>query len=332
MPAGNLSDQIARSLRASIISGQMVPGVTYSVPALAEEFGVSSMPVREAVLALVQRGLMSAVPNKGFRVVELTDKDLDDIMELRLMLEVPAVVNASSAVTDKLMVELRKIAKDIARAAKSGQLVDYLEADRHFHLTLTALADNPRLNDIIDDLRSRSRLTGLGTLVERGALTESAHEHVQMLDAIAVRLHDKFLVRSVTAHHAATAMQCGCDGEQCCPRILRRAGDDPDHAARVLVRIRRRRCEPCTGISDRCVCRLHFDADIGEQHFPTVHGSRCDDVRRTKRTEGDGHVRTDGDTGDGTGIGVHTAGDVDGEREDLRIVECTCNQCRIPVE
>jgi DNA-binding GntR family transcriptional regulator len=185
MPAGNLSDQIARSLRASIISGQMVPGVTYSVPALAEEFGVSSMPVREAVLALVQRGLMSAVPNKGFRVVELTDKDLDDIMELRLMLEVPAVVNASSAVTDKLMVELRKIAKDIARAAKSGQLVDYLEADRHFHLTLTALADNPRLNDIIDDLRSRSRLTGLGTLVERGALTESAHEHVQMLDAIA---------------------------------------------------------------------------------------------------------------------------------------------------
>lgn len=181
----NLSDQIARDLKASLIAGQMVPGVTYSVPALAEEFGVSAMPVREAVLSLVQQGLMTAIPNKGFRVVEFTDKDLDDIMQLRLMLEVPAVVAAAPAVTDKLMAELHKVAKEIARAAKAGQLTAYLEADRQFHLTLTSLVHNPRLNELIDDLRSRSRLTGLGRLVERGSLSESAAEHLQMLDAIA---------------------------------------------------------------------------------------------------------------------------------------------------
>lgn len=184
-PSENLSDQIARSLKASLISGQMVPGVTYSVPALAEEFGVSAMPVREAVLSLVQQGLMTAIPNRGFRVVEFTEKDLDDIMQLRLMLEVPAVVAGAAAVTDKVMAELRKLSREIARSAKSGQLNQYLESDRQFHLALTALVGNPRLDELIDDLRSRSRLTGLGRLVERGALSESAQEHVDMLDAIA---------------------------------------------------------------------------------------------------------------------------------------------------
>lgn len=181
----NLSEQIAAVLRASLISGQMTPGVTYSVPALAEEFGVSSMPVREAMLSLVQQGLMSPVRNKGFRVVELSAKDLDDIMHLRLLLEVPTMVSVSKDVTATTMRELRRLAREIARHARHGELVDYIESDRAFHQTLVALARNPRLEDLIDDLRSRSRLTGLDALAEQGDLSASAKEHVEMLDAIA---------------------------------------------------------------------------------------------------------------------------------------------------
>ena len=181
----NLSDQIARVLRASLVSGQLVPGVTYSVPALAEEFGVSAMPVREAMLSLVQQGLMTSVRNKGFRVVELSAKELDDIMQLRLMLEVPASVSAARDVNERTMRELRRLAKEIARHAKSGELVDYIESDRQFHQTLIGLADNPRLEELVDDLRARSRLTGLDALVEHGDLSASAKEHVAMLDAIA---------------------------------------------------------------------------------------------------------------------------------------------------
>ncbi len=181
----NLSEQIAGVLRASLISGQMTPGVTYSVPALADEFGVSSMPVREAMLNLVQQGLMSPVRNKGFRVVELSAKDLDDIMQLRLLLEVPTTIAVSKDVTASTMRDLRRIAREIARHARQGELVDYIEADRAFHQTLVALACNPRLEELIDDLRSRSRLTGLDALAERGDLSASAKEHVEMLDAIA---------------------------------------------------------------------------------------------------------------------------------------------------
>lgn len=181
----NLSEQIARVLRASLVSGQLVPGVTYSVPALAEEFGVSAMPVREAMLSLVQQGLMSAVRNKGFRVIELSSKELDDIMQLRLMLEVPTTVQVSKDVNERTMRELRRLARDIAKHAKAGELVDYIETDRQFHQTLISLAGNPRLEELIDDLRSRSRLTGLDALAEHGDLSASAREHVAMLDAIA---------------------------------------------------------------------------------------------------------------------------------------------------
>lgn len=181
----NLSEQIARVLRASLVSGQMVPGVTYSVPALADDFGVSAMPVREAMLSLVQRGLMAPVRNKGFRVVELSPKELDDIMHLRLMLEVPTTVQVAKEVNERTMRELRRLSREIARHAKSGELVDYIEADRQFHQTLIALAQNPRLEELVDDLRSRSRLTGLDALAEHGDLSASAREHVEMLDAIA---------------------------------------------------------------------------------------------------------------------------------------------------
>lgn len=181
----NLSEQIARVLRASLVSGQLVPGVTYSVPTLADEFGVSAMPVREAMLSLVQQGLMAPVRNKGFRVVELSPKELDDIMQLRLMLEVPTTVQVSAEVNERTMRDLRRLAKEIAKHARSGELVDYIESDRQFHQTLIGLADNPRLEELIDDLRSRSRLTGLDALAEHGDLSASAREHVAMLDAIA---------------------------------------------------------------------------------------------------------------------------------------------------
>lgn len=195
----NLSDQIARVLRASLVTGQMVPGVTYSVPALADEFGVSAMPVREAMLRLVQHGLMTSVRNKGFRVVELSPKELDDIMQLRLMLEVPATVEAAENMTDKAMRDLRRLAKDITRHAKSGELIEYIESDRHFHQTLISLANNSRLEELVDDLRSRSRLVALDDLVAQGDLSNSAREHISMLDAIAAG--DAALLRTLMDRH-----------------------------------------------------------------------------------------------------------------------------------
>ena len=195
----NLSEQIARVLRASLVSGQLVPGVTYSVPSLAEHFGVSVMPVREAMLALVQQGLMVPVRNRGFRVVELTPKELDDILQLRLMLEVPGTVEAATQMSDRAMRELRRLAREIVRHARAGSVVDYLEADRRFHGALIELAGNPRLATLVEDLRSRARLTALDTLAEHGDLETSADEHLELLEAIAN--DDLDGVRSLMTRH-----------------------------------------------------------------------------------------------------------------------------------
>ncbi|HKT05736.1 MAG TPA: GntR family transcriptional regulator, partial [Rugosimonospora sp.] len=87
----SLREGVAGALRAALVAGELRPGEVYSAPKLARRFGVSATPVREALLHLADEGLLAAVPNKGFRVVEISDRDLDEIAALRQMLEVPAV-------------------------------------------------------------------------------------------------------------------------------------------------------------------------------------------------------------------------------------------------
>ncbi len=195
----SLREQVAAALRTALISGQLQPGTTYSIPTLAEQLGVSATPVREAMLDFVQQGILAAVPNKGFRVVEMTDADLDALTEVRRMLEVPAVERASGALSDESIVHLRIIAEQVRDAAAAGDLVSYLEGDREFHLALLAGAGNPRLIDIVDALRTQSRLYGLGDLAADGTLVASAQEHLELLEAVA--RGDSAAAADLMGHH-----------------------------------------------------------------------------------------------------------------------------------
>lgn len=195
----SLREQIANVLRDAIVAGQMRPGVLYSVPTLAERFGVSATPVREAMLDLAKEGLVDSVRNKGFRVTELADKDLDDITQLRALIEVPTVAQLAPVITEADVEALRPLAQAIVDSAAAGDLIRYLEADRRFHLRLLALAGNPRLVDVVRDLRAQTRLYGLDQLVEQDRLTASAAEHLELLDAL--RAHDAFWAEAVMRRH-----------------------------------------------------------------------------------------------------------------------------------
>src|ERR671911_3059487 len=83
----SLREQVADALRAAVVSGEMKPGHVYSAPALAAQFGVSATPVREAMLDLAKEGLVEAVRNKGFRVTALSGRDLDELTEIRRLIE-----------------------------------------------------------------------------------------------------------------------------------------------------------------------------------------------------------------------------------------------------
>ena len=195
----SLRERVAESLRAALVSGRMVPGTTYSIPALAEQFGVSATPVREAMLDLVNEGIMSAVPNKGFRVVELSDAELDQITELRRLLEVPTVGDLAGAIDRAAVRRLRALADAVSDAARRGDVVAYVEADRELHLALLAEAGNPRLVEIVGRLRDQSRLYGLEQLAAEGVLVDSAAEHMRLIDAL--ESGDRRAAERVMAHH-----------------------------------------------------------------------------------------------------------------------------------
>jgi DNA-binding GntR family transcriptional regulator len=195
----SLREQVANVLRAAIVAGEMRPGVLYSVPTLAERFGVSATPVREAMLDLAKEGLLDSVRNKGFRVTELSDKDLDNITELRALIEVPTVVELASTITDADIEALRPLAQAIVDGAAEGDVIRYLDADRQFHLELLARAGNPRLVEIVRVLRAQTRLYGLDQLVAQDRLVASAAEHHELLDAL--QAHDATRVEAVMRRH-----------------------------------------------------------------------------------------------------------------------------------
>jgi DNA-binding GntR family transcriptional regulator len=180
----SLREQVADALRTSLIAGRMRPGVVYSVPTLAEQFGVSATPVREAMLDLAKEGLVESIRNKGFRVTELADDDLDHITQLRALIEVPTVAQLALTIAPEEVEALRPLAQEIVDSAAEGDLIRYLQADRRFHLRLLETAGNPRIVEVVRRLREQTRLYGLEQLAQQGRLTASAAEHLDLLDAL----------------------------------------------------------------------------------------------------------------------------------------------------
>jgi DNA-binding GntR family transcriptional regulator len=181
----SLREQALAVIRQQMVTGEIVPGEIYSAAALAEKLGVSNSPVREAMLALVQQGLMEAVRNRGFRVIPLSVADRNNIFELRMMLEVPSMGRvAALGLVRGHEKRYEQLAASIVSSEAQGDLVVYLENDRQFHLGLLSLLDNPQLTHIVENLRDQTRLYGLKALSESGLLAASAEEHGPILDAL----------------------------------------------------------------------------------------------------------------------------------------------------
>jgi DNA-binding GntR family transcriptional regulator len=183
----SLRDRVIHALRAAIISGELEQGIVYSAPSLGERFGTSATPVREAMVDLVHEGLVETVINKGFRVTEMTDADLDNVTDVRLLLEPPMVRQITPLIPDQDFERLVGLARRIVDWAAQGDLVQYTDSDRVFHLSLLEYANNPRLNAIVSELRAHTRLYGLHALVEAGTLIDSAREHLTIVELLRAR-------------------------------------------------------------------------------------------------------------------------------------------------
>ncbi len=186
MPIEYLSfrEQVRSAVRTSIVTGELVPGKLYPISQISKKLEVSATPVREALADLGHAGLVDIVRNRGFVVRELTVHDLDEILELRLMLEVPAIERLSGHVGPADGAACSEFVEICRLAASRGDLQGFLEADRAFHLRLLEALHNKRLVQIVDRLRDETRLLGLPNLAREYQLVASADEHEQLLKAV----------------------------------------------------------------------------------------------------------------------------------------------------
>ena len=148
-PAG-LADRVYHQLRDNIGSHQIRPGERLQEVSLAAQLGVSRTPVREALARLESEGMI-AVEGRGFVVPELTDSDIDEIYQLRFLLEPAAASSAVAQVGSAAALASRVAAIDDAVAAeKGGDFRAFLEANTRFHNAWRALIPNRRLSKLLD--------------------------------------------------------------------------------------------------------------------------------------------------------------------------------------
>ncbi|MEU3947816.1 GntR family transcriptional regulator [Streptomyces sp. NPDC029526] len=194
--------QVLAALRTALVSGELRPGEVHSAPVLAQRFGVSATPVREAMQQLALEGAVEVVPNRGFRVVERSARELAELAEVRALIEVPVMLRLARTVPASRWAELRPLAEATVRAAVSGCRATYAESDRAFHRAVLALAGNEQLVRIAEDLHRRAQwpLVGGGPDARhRGELVADAHEHTVLLDALIAG--DLDVVRDLVREH-----------------------------------------------------------------------------------------------------------------------------------
>ncbi|GGY75249.1 GntR family transcriptional regulator [Streptomyces omiyaensis] len=192
--------QILDALRTALVAGELRPGEVYSAPALGERFGVSATPVREAMQRLAVEGAVEVVPNRGFRVVVRTPRELAELAEVRALIEVPVMLRLARTVPAARWAGLRPLAEATGAAAARGDRAHYAETDRAFHRAVLALAGNEQLLAVADDLHRRSQWPLLSAPVPRHAdLVADAAEHSALLDALVAQ--DLPVVEALVREH-----------------------------------------------------------------------------------------------------------------------------------
>jgi DNA-binding GntR family transcriptional regulator len=182
-----LTTRALEALRAAIVDGRLEAGERYSVAQLAERFGVSRTPVREALLVLERQGVVRFERNRGVRVLETTAHDLEEVFELRLLLEVPATRRACELLSADDLAALDHELAAMSALAREGDEGAFMAHDKAFHEVILRASGNRRLTTIVSQLRDHVRFRGASTVGRSRDLDAIRSEHVAILEALHAR-------------------------------------------------------------------------------------------------------------------------------------------------
>jgi DNA-binding GntR family transcriptional regulator len=201
--ADTIAARISRTLADRIISGEIEAGAKLRQDHIAEEFGASHVPVREAFRRLEAQGLVVSEPRRGARVAGFRLDEVREVAEMRAALEALALRNAAPHLTKALLDQ----AEDVNRAGDSAKDVQtWEETNRTFHRLILAPCGMPRLLKAIDDLHTASaRFLFSGWRAEWDAPTDRDHRAI----LAALRTGEVEAAASILARHVQSTGQAG---------------------------------------------------------------------------------------------------------------------------
>lgn len=182
-----LRELVCENIRQAIIDGTFSPGERLMEIQLADEMGVSRTPVREAIRKLELEGFVVMIPRRGTYVADISIKDITEIYEIRISLDILAAGLAAERITDEELEKLNSYLVEIGRYVPAMDMDKIVELDTAFHDILYKATRNERLVSVIGNLREQ--LTGIRgrSMSYPGRLVETMDEHRALVDSIASR-------------------------------------------------------------------------------------------------------------------------------------------------
>lgn len=187
IPASALYEEVAERLRSRIFSHELAPGTWIDEQALAEQYGISRTPLREALKVLAAEGLVTLKPRRGCYVTELSERDLDEIFPLLGLLEGRCAFEAAQNARSEDLRSLQALHDQLEQAASTGNIEGFFEANQAFHRAIQEIAGNRWAIQLIGDLRKVLKLMRHQSLFREGRLEQSLAEHRGIVSAVLSR-------------------------------------------------------------------------------------------------------------------------------------------------
>jgi DNA-binding GntR family transcriptional regulator len=180
-----LYQEVAELLRQRIFNRELAPGSWIDELKLAEEYGISRTPLREALKVLATEGLVTMKVRRGAYVTEVSERDLADVYHLLALLESDAAGVVAIEATAAQLKELTALHKELEKSV--GQRERFFELNEAFHMRLLAIADNRWRDQMVADLRKVMKLNRHNSLLKNGRTEESLAEHQVIMAALLAR-------------------------------------------------------------------------------------------------------------------------------------------------
>ncbi|MGK9053603.1 GntR family transcriptional regulator [Neorhizobium sp. CSC1952] len=197
--SGSLTEKVYTMLRTEILTCILEPGKEVSEAELAERFDVSKTPVREALATLRSEGLVRTFPRRGYQIVPVTFGDMNELFDLRTILEAGAAELACKRITDADIDNLNRLADVVYDRSEQPSLKRFIQANRDFHVAIAKASGNERLHQLlarqIDELE---RFFYLGARL-RDVSGETQSDHHAIVDILSKR--DPDAARAVMIRH-----------------------------------------------------------------------------------------------------------------------------------